>query len=342
LLVGTGRGAQLGILIKGPEVLESTRRVDTVVLDKTGTVTTGQMTVAAVVPASGQEADEVLAVAGGVQNASAHPIARAVVQHAGRRQLRLPAVAGSTALDGLGVRGTVGDRDVLVGRRLLLARHGIDLPAELGDAADAAEQDGSTAVVVAWSGRARGVIVVADTVRPTSTEAIAALRRLGVEPILLTGDNLGAAGAVAAQVGIDTVIAEALPDDKVELVRRFQDEGRVVAMVGDGVNDAASLAQADLGIAMGTGTDSAIHASDLTLVRSDLNAAVDAIRLSRRTLGVIKANLFWAFSYNCLALPLAAAGLLNPMLAGATMAVSSVFVVTNSLRLRRFAAGPRP
>jgi P-type Cu+ transporter len=339
LLVGTGRGAQLGILIKGPEVLESTRRVDTVVLDKTGTVTTGQMAVVEVVPAAGEDVDDLLAVAGGVQNASTHPIARAVVRHAEQRRVGLPAVTGFAALDGLGVRGVVDGRDVVVGRRLLLAGQGVDLPTELAAALDAAERDGATAVVVAWSGRARGVLVVADAVRPTSAGAVAALRRLGVEPILLTGDNVGAAGTVADQVGIDTAVAEALPADKVELVRRLQAEGRVVAMVGDGVNDAAALAQADLGIAMGTGTDAAVHASDLTLVRADLDAAVDAIRLSRRTLGVIKANLFWAFSYNCLALPLAATGLLNPMVAGASMALSSVFVVTNSLRLRRFAAG---
>ena len=338
LLVGTGRGAQLGVMIKGPEILESTRQVDTVVLDKTGTVTTGRMTVTALVAADGEDAEEVLTVAGAVQHASGHPVARAVVRHAELHRVQLPEVTGFAALDGLGVRGAVGGRDVLVGRGLLLARHGVVLPDELAAAVAAAQDDGATAVVVAWDGRARGVFVVADTVRPTSAAAVAALRDLGIEPVLLTGDNVGAARTVATEVGIDAVVAEALPDDKVELVRRLQGEGRVVAMVGDGVNDAAALAQADLGIAMGTGTDAAVHASDLTLVRADLTAAVDAIRLSRRTLAVIKANLFWAFSYNCLALPLAAAGLLNPMVAGATMALSSVFVVSNSLRLRRFGA----
>jgi P-type Cu+ transporter len=355
LLVGTGRGAQLGIVIKGPEVLESTRRIDTVLLDKTGTVTTGEMTVVDIVAARGEDVDEVLAVAGGVQSASSHPIARAVVRRAEQRLAELglidlgrpeqddgglPAVTGFAALDGLGVRGTVEGRDAVIGRRLLLARHDIALPDDLAAALGAAERDGGTGVVVAWSGRARAVLVLADTVRPTSRAAVDALRRLGVEPILLTGDGRGAAEAVAHQVGITMLSADALPDDKVELVRSLQADGRVVAVVGDGVNDAAALAQADLGIAMGTGTDAAIHASDLTLVRADLRAAADAIRLSRRTLGVIRANLFWAFAYNCLALPVAAAGLLNPMVAGAAMALSSVFVVSNSLRLRRFAALP--
>ena len=350
LLVGTGRGAQLGIVIKGPEVLESTRRIDTVLLDKTGTVTTGEMTVVDIVAAPGEDVDEVLAVAGGLQSASSHPIARAVVRRAEQRRAELgrpeqdngglPAVSGFAALDGLGVRGTVEGRDAVIGRRLLLSRHDIALPDDLGAALGAAERDGGTGVVVAWSGRARAVLVLADTVRPTSRAAVDALRRLGVEPILLTGDGRGAAEAVAHQVGITMLSADALPDDKVELVRSLQADGRVVAVVGDGVNDAAALAQADLGIAMGTGTDAAIHASDLTLVRADLRAAADAIRLSRRTLGVIRANLFWAFAYNCLALPVAAAGLLNPMVAGAAMALSSVFVVSNSLRLRRFAALP--
>ena len=342
LLVGTGRGAQLGIVIKGPEVLESTRRVDTVVLDKTGTVTTGEMTVVDVVAAAGEDAGEVLALAGGLQDGSSHPIARAVVRHAREHVGELPAVRDFAALDGLGVRGTVAGRDVLIGRRLLLARHAVDLPDDLAAALAAAERDGGTGVVVAWSGRARGVVVLADSVRPTSAAAVADLRRLGIETILLTGDGQGAGSAVARQVGIGTTVVEALPDEKVEIVRRLQAEGRVVAMVGDGVNDAAALARADLGIAMGTGTDAAIHASDLTLVRADLRAAVDALRLSRRTFAVIRANLFWAFGYNCLALPIAAAGLLNPMVAGATMALSSVFVVTNSLRLRRFRALPEP
>ena len=334
LLVGTGRGAQLGILIKGPEVLESTRDVDTVVLDKTGTVTTGEMSVVAVVPAHGEDRDEVLAVAGALEAASTHPIARAIASYAGR----VPSVEGFGALDGLGVRGTVEGRDALVGRPLLLARAGIGLPAELAAALDEMGARGATGVVVAWSGHARAVVELADTVRPTSASAVAALRALGLEPILLTGDGSGSARAVAAQVGIGEVVVEALPEDKVELVRRLQREGRVVAVVGDGVNDAPALAQADLGIAMGSGTDAAIHASDLTLVRADLDAAVDAIRLARRTLGVIKMNLFWAFAYNVLALPLAVTGLLNPMIAGAAMALSSLFVVTNSLRLRRFRA----
>jgi Cu+-exporting ATPase len=332
LLVGTGRGAQLGILIKGPEVLESTRDVDTVVLDKTGTVTTGEMSVVAVVPAAGEDVGEVLAVAGALEAASTHPIARAIATYAGPT----PAVDEFGALDGLGVRGTVDGRDALVGRPLLLARAGIVLPDDLHTTLDEIGRRGGTGVVVAWSGRARAVVELADTVRPTSAAAVARLRALGLDPILLTGDGPGAARAVAERVGITEVVVEALPEDKVELVRRLQREGRVVAVVGDGVNDAPALAQADLGIAMGSGTDAAIHASDLTLVRADLDAAVDAIRLARRTLGVIKMNLFWAFAYNVLALPLAITGLLNPMIAGATMALSSLFVVSNSLRLRRF------
>jgi len=332
LLVGTGRGAQLGILIKGPEVLESTRDVDTVVLDKTGTVTTGEMSVVAVVPAAGEDVAEVLAVAGAVAAASAHPIARAIAEHAGR----VPAVDGFGALDGLGVRGTVEGRDALVGRPLLLARAGVTLPDDLAAVLEDVGRRGGTGVVVAWSGRARGVVELADTVRPTSAAAVAALRELGLDPILLTGDGPGAARSAAERVGIGEVVVEALPEDKVELVRRLQREGRVVAVVGDGVNDAPALAQADLGIAMGSGADAAVHASDLTLVRADLDAAVDAIRLARRTLGVIKMNLFWAFAYNVLALPLAITGLLNPMIAGGAMALSSLFVVSNSLRLRRF------
>ena len=340
LLVGTGRGAQLGILIKGPEVLESTRDVDTVVLDKTGTVTTGEMSVVAVVPAAGEDVGEVLAVAGALETASAHPIARAIADYAAASRGGIPAVTEFGARDGLGVRGTVEGRDALVGRPLLLSRAGITLPDDLAAALDDIGERGGTGVVVAWSGRARAVVELADTVRPTSAAAVAALRELGLDPILLTGDGPGAARAVAQRVGISEVVVEALPEDKVELVRRLQREGRVVAVVGDGVNDAPALAQADLGIAMGSGTDAAIHASDLTLVRADLDAAVDAIRLARRTLGVIKMNLFWAFAYNVLALPLAVTGLLNPMIAGATMALSSLFVVSNSLRLRRF--GTRP
>ena len=330
LLVGTGRGAQLGILIKGPEVLESTRRVDTVVLDKTGTVTTGRMSLVSV--HTTEDEAEVLTLAGALEHASEHPIAKAIVTAAGE----VPPVEDFQNVEGLGVQGVVNGHAVLVGREKLLDDWGIRLDPALAEAKHAAEQQGRTAVLVAWDGKARGVLVVADTVKPTSKEAIEGLKRLGLRPVLLTGDNEAAARAVAAEVGIDEVIAEVLPADKVDVVKRLQDEGRVVAMVGDGVNDAAALAQADLGLAMGTGTDVAIEASDLTLVRGDLNAAVDAIRLSRRTLTTIKGNLFWAFAYNVAALPLAALGLLNPMIAGAAMAFSSVFVVSNSLRLRTF------
>ncbi|KAA5826125.1 heavy metal translocating P-type ATPase [Saccharopolyspora hirsuta] len=334
LLVGTGRGAQLGILIKGPEVLESTRRIDTVVLDKTGTVTTGQMALVGVRAADGADDAEVLRVAGALEHASEHPIARAIARGAQEQVGELPAVEGFTNVEGLGVRGTVDGRAVLVGRSALLDE--LHLPGELAEAKASAEEGGKTAVVVAWDGQVRGVLVVADTIKPTSAEAVAQLRELGLTPVLLTGDNQSVARSVAAEVGIDEVIAEVLPQDKVDVVKRLQAEGKVVAMVGDGVNDAAALAQADLGLAMGTGTDVAIEASDLTLVRGDLRAAADAIRLSRRTLRTIKGNLFWAFAYNVAALPLAAAGLLNPMIAGAAMAFSSVFVVTNSLRLRTF------
>jgi P-type Cu+ transporter len=331
LLVGTGRGAQLGILIKGPEVLESTRRVDTVVLDKTGTVTTGQMSLVAV-----HGADEALRLAGAVESGSEHPVAQAIARAAVARFGELPAVEDFTNVAGLGVQGVVDGHGVLVGRTALLEDWSQHLSPALAAAKDEAERQGRTAVAVGWDGEARAVLVVADTVKPTSAEAVRRLRALGLHPVLLTGDNRSAAESVAAEVGIETVIAEVLPKDKVDAVRRLQSEGRVVAMVGDGVNDAAALAQADLGLAMGTGTDVAIEASDLTLVRGDLMAAVDAIRLSRRTLRTIRVNLFWAFAYNIAALPLAAAGLLNPMLAGAAMAVSSVFVVTNSLRLRGF------
>jgi P-type Cu+ transporter len=338
LMVGTGRGAQLGILIKGPEVLESTRAVDTVVLDKTGTVTTGRMTLHDVVPAGGEDADRVLALAGAVESGSEHPVARAIAAAAAERTGPLRPVTGFANEAGLGVRGVVDGTAVLVGRAGLLA--GVDVPAELIRAQHAAEATGRTAVLVAWDGTARGVLAVADAVKPTSAEAVRQLRDLGLHPVLLTGDNATVARAVAAEVGIDEVVAEVLPQDKVDVVKRLQGEGRVVAMVGDGVNDAAALAQADLGLAMGTGTDVAIQASDLTLVRGDLRAAADAIRLARRTLAVIKGNLFWAFAYNVAAIPLAMAGLLNPMIAGAAMAFSSVFVVTNSLRLRRFAPLP--
>ncbi|MFE5895622.1 heavy metal translocating P-type ATPase [Streptomyces sp. NPDC056468] len=332
LMVGTGRGAQLGILIKGPEVLESTRRVDTVVLDKTGTVTTGRMTLQKVYAAEGADEDEVLRLAGAVEHASEHPVARAVAVGAEQRLGRLPQVEGFENVPGRGVRGRVEGRDVVVGRLYDV------LPIRLARAKEEAERDGRTAVVVGWDGTARGVVTVADAVKETSAEAVRELRALGLRPVLLTGDNRAVAEAVADAVGIgtDEVIAEVLPEDKVEAVRRLRREGRCVAMVGDGVNDAAALATADLGLAMGTGTDAAIEASDLTLVRGDLRVAADAIRLSRRTLATIKGNLMWAFGYNVAALPLAAAGLLNPMIAGAAMAFSSVFVVSNSLRLRTF------
>ncbi|MEU1306874.1 heavy metal translocating P-type ATPase [Streptomyces shenzhenensis] len=338
LLVGTGRGAQLGILIKGPEVLESTRRADTVVLDKTGTVTTGSMTLRAVHPAEGTDEHDVLRLAGALEHASEHPVARAVATAAVDRTGPLPAPEDFANVPGRGVQGVVDGHAVLVGREQLLADWAMALPEGLRRAKAAAEAAGRTAVVVAWDGEARAVLEVADAVKDTSPEAIRRLRGLGLTPILLTGDNRAVAEAVAAEVGIapEHVIAEVLPQDKVDVVKRLQGEGRSVAMVGDGVNDAAALAQADLGLAMGTGTDAAIEAGDLTLVRGDLRVAADAIRLARRTLGTIRSNLFWAFAYNVAALPLAAAGLLNPMIAGAAMAFSSVFVVGNSLRLRRF------
>ncbi|MGW1012663.1 heavy metal translocating P-type ATPase [Streptomyces termitum] len=330
LLVGTGRGAQLGILIKGPEVLESTRRIDTVVLDKTGTVTTGRMALTGVHPAPGTGPDELLRLAGGLEHPSEHPVARAVAAGAAERLGvpvdALPVPKAFENVPGLGVRGSVDGRLALAGRAALLAAEGVEAPAGTAPGA----------VLVAWDGVFRGSLTVADAVRDTSAEAVARLRALGLRPVLLTGDHRAVAEAVAAEVGIDEVIAGVLPEEKAAVVRRLREEGRTVAMVGDGVNDAAALATADLGLAMGTGTDAAIEAGDLTLVRGDLRTAADAIRLSRRTLGTIKGNLAWAFGYNVAALPLAAAGLLNPMIAGLTMAFSSVFVVTNSLRLRRF------
>ncbi len=343
LLVGTGRGAQLGIVIKGPEVLEQTRRVDTVLLDKTGTVTQGRMQVVDVVPADGVTRRDVLRLAGAVEHASEHPIAAAVATAALSEVGELPAVDAFQSLQGLGVQGVVAGADgathaVVAGRPALLAQWSQHLPPELAAALRAYEAQGRTVVAVGWDGSARGLVVVADAVKPTSADAVAQLRALGLRPVLLTGDNASAAATVAREVGIDPadVVAGVLPAGKVDAVRRLQAEGRVVAMVGDGANDAAALAAADLGLAMGTGTDVAIEASDLTLVRGDLRAAADAIRLSRATLRTIKQNLGWAFGYNVAALPLAAAGLLNPMIAGAAMAASSVLVVTNSLRLRRF------
>ncbi|MCR2784415.1 MULTISPECIES: heavy metal translocating P-type ATPase [unclassified Microbacterium] len=335
LLVGTGRGAQLGVLIKGPEVLESTRRVDTIVLDKTGTVTTGRMSVIDVVPADGEDADTVLGLAGAVEHASEHPIGRAIAQAAADRIGELAGVTDFRNTAGKGVSGIVDGHAVLVGRASLPAER-LQPDDRMYAVVAAAGERGQTAVLVAWDGQLRGAIVVADKPKPTSAAAVAQLRGLGLTPILLTGDNQAVAAHIAAQVGIDQAIGDVLPADKVAVIARLQAEGKVVAMVGDGVNDAAALAQADLGMAMGTGTDAAIEAADITLVRGDLRAAADAVRLSRQTLRTIKANLFWAFAYNVAAIPLAALGLLNPMIAGAAMAFSSVFVVGNSLRLRRF------
>ncbi|QZY53450.1 heavy metal translocating P-type ATPase [Leucobacter tenebrionis] len=337
LLVGTGRGAQLGILIKGPEVLESTRRVNTIVLDKTGTVTTGRMTLVDAVTAGDTDRAELLRLAGAIEDASEHPIAQAIAKGAVEElDVVLPPVEDFRNVEGRGVTGVVEGRALLVGRQSLLDDWSIAEDPEILRRKQAAEAEGKTAVLVAWDGALRGLLVVADTVKPTSGEAIAQFREIGLSPILLTGDNETVARRIAAEVGITDVIAEVLPGDKADVISRLQSEGRVVAMVGDGVNDAAALAQADLGLAMGTGTDAAIEASDITLVRGDLRSAADAIRLARRTLGTIKGNLFWAFAYNVLAIPLAAFGLLNPMLAGAAMAFSSVFVVGNSLRLRSF------
>jgi Cu+-exporting ATPase len=356
LLVGTGRGAQLGLLIKGPEILESTRRVDTIVLDKTGTVTTGQMSLVDVA-VSGVTVEDALFLAGSLEDASEHPVGRAVAAGARDNGIELAPVEGFASQQGLGVSGVVAGRSVVVGREQYVTEHlatgsaaartdagaaepVLPLPPILAEARAAAVAAGRTAALVGWDGAVRAVLVVADTVKPTSAAAVTQFRRLGLRPVLLTGDHEAVARAIGAEVGIDDVIAEVLPEGKVDAVRRLQEEGRVVAMVGDGVNDAAALAQADLGLAMGTGTDVAIEASDLTLVRGDLTAAADAIRLSRRTLRTIQGNLFWAFAYNVAALPLAATGRLNPLIAGAAMAASSVFVVTNSLRLRRFRPTP--
>jgi len=336
LLVGTGRGAQLGIVIKGPEVLESTRRVDTVVLDKTGTVTVGKMSLVGVYVSPGVPETELLRVAGAVEDGSEHPIGRAIAVAARERLSELPRAGGFINREGLGVEGEVDGVLVRVGRSDLFDRANMVVPEDVAAAQRDAHEQGRTAVLVGWDGEARGVLMVADTVKPTSAEAVGQLRALGLRPVLLTGDHATVARTVADSVGIEIVIAEVLPRDKVDAVARLQREGAVVAMVGDGVNDAAALAQADLGISMGTGTDAAIEASDLTLVRGDLRTAADAIRLARRTLRTIKGNLFWAFAYNVAAIPLAALGILNPLVAGTAMAFSSVFVVSNSLRLRRF------
>jgi P-type Cu+ transporter len=335
LMVGTGRGAQLGLLIKGPEILESTRAVDTIVLDKTGTVTTGRLGLLEVVAAHGVDRSEAVRLAGSLEHFSEHPVGQAIARSAGDART---GVEGFRNLEGLGVEGTVDGREVVVGRPALLADRGFPLPSELEAARADAERSGRTAVAAAWGGAARAVFVVADTVKPTSAEAVDALKRLGLRPVLLTGDNETTARAVAAEVGIEEVVAEVMPAEKAAVVTRLQDEGRTIAMVGDGVNDAPALAQADLGLAIGTGTDVAIEASDLTLVSGDLRAAADAIRLSRATLRTIKQNLGWAFGYNVAAIPLAAAGVLNPAIAAAAMALSSVSVVANALRLRRFRA----
>lgn len=336
LLVGTGRGAQLGVLIKGPEILEQTRRITTIVLDKTGTVTEGSMQVVDAIPAEGITRSSLLELAGAAEDASEHPIARAIAGYARREVGQLAAVESFGNRAGLGVEAVVQGRAVVVGRPALLADWGLALPAALAEARAAAEADGNTVVAVAVDGEPAGLVVVADRVKPTSGAAITELAELGLTTVLLTGDNERTASTVAAEVGIERIVADVLPDQKVSVIRELQQEGEVVAMVGDGVNDAPALAQADLGLAIGTGTDVAIEASDVTLVSGDLRAAVDAIRLSRRTLRTIKGNLFWAFAYNVAAIPLAAAGLLNPIIAAAAMAFSSLFVVTNSLRLRRF------
>lgn len=337
LLVGTGRGSQLGILIRGPQVLEATRRIDTVLLDKTGTVTTGTMRVTEVLPAAGEDADAVLRAAAAAESGSEHPIARAVVTAGADRagSETRPESFASTA--GLGVQALVDGMLVLVGRPSWLRdAWSVTMPGSLSTAATEAETAGRTTVAVAWDGRVRGLVVVEDTVAPGAAEAVRRLHELGLDTMLLTGDAAGVAERVAAEVGIDRVTAGVRPEDKYRIVTELQAAGRTVAMVGDGVNDAAALAAADLGIAMGTGTDAAVEAADITLVRADLRAAVDAVRLSRRTLRTIRTNLFWAFAYNVAAIPLAMAGLMNPVIAGAAMALSSVFVLTNSLRLRRF------
>jgi Cu+-exporting ATPase len=335
-MVGTGRGAQLGIVIKGPEILEQARKITVVVFDKTGTLTEGRMSVAALVPADGATADDLLRLAAAAEDASEHPVARAIAQYGRQRLDSLPPVERFVNRAGLGVEALVEGHAVIVGRSSLLAVGAVVLPTVLTARAEDLEAEGATVVWVAADGEACGLIALHDRVKPTSRPAIAGLRALGLTPVLLTGDNERTAATVAAQVGIDRVLANVLPDGKAAEIRRLQDSGQVVAMVGDGVNDAPALAQADLGMSIGTGTDIAIEASDLTLVSGDLRAAADAIRLSRRTLATIKANLFWAFAYNVAAIPLAVAGVVTPIVAAGAMAFSSVFVVTNSLRLRRF------
>ena len=338
LLVGTGRGSQLGILIGGPQVLEQTRRIDTIVLDKTGTVTTGAMSVAAIITVPGENEADVLRAAAQAEHGSEHPLARAIVAAAEERGLRMPGAESFASTQGLGVQAVAEGSLILVGRRLWLERDwSITVPVPLVEALANAEADGQTAVVVAWDGAVRGVIAVSDTVKATSADAVTRFRDLGLTPVLLTGDNPGAAAAIGARVGITDVRAGVTPQGKLEVIRELQAKGLVVAMVGDGVNDAAALAAADLGIAMGAGTDAAIAASDVTVMSGDLLVVGDAIRLARRTLGIIKGNLFWAFAYNVAAIPIAMLGLLNPLIAGAAMALSSIFVVTNSLRLRTFA-----
>jgi Cu+-exporting ATPase len=341
IMVGTGRGAQLGIVIKGPEVLEQTRQVTTVVLDKTGTLTEGEMALSAVVPADGVDEEYLLRLVAGVEDASEHPVARAIAAAGRQRFGALPPIEAFTARAGLGVEAVVDGHGVVIGRPSLLADWGVSLSDRLAAEADRLEEAGSTVVGVAWDGEARGLVAVADRVKATSRQAVADLVALGLTPVLLTGDNERTARAVASEVGIDRVVANVLPGDKAAEVARLQESGEVVAMVGDGVNDAPALAQADLGLAIGTGTDVAIEASDITLVAGDLRAVADAIRLSRRTLRTIQGNLVWAFGYNVVAIPLAVAGVVNPIVAAATMAFSSVFVVTNSLRLRRFHTGHR-
>jgi len=346
LLVGTGRGAQLGIVISGPEVLESARHLDTIVLDKTGTITEGRLAVLAVTAGGGSTADEVIMAAGAAESGSEHPIARAITGYA-RARGSLATLSKLHNRPGLGVRAELSesggpmsqpdsDNSVLVGRHEWMEAEGLLVAEELRKAYTAEQAQGRTAVLVGWAGEARGVIAVADVLKPTSAEAVRRLRGLGLRPVLLTGDHEAAARTVAAEVGVDEVIANVLPQQKVAEVMRLQKDGHQVAMVGDGVNDAAALAQSDLGIALGTGTDAAMHASDLTLISGDLRVAADAVRLSRATLRTIHGNLWWAFGYNVVALPLAAIGFLNPMIAAAAMALSSLFVVTNSLRLLRF------